>query len=90
MTVRLHQGAIIMCSNPHCDETIGRLSKDLKPGDSRVCMESGFGQGARIDKLPHCKVCNFRWFVTAPDMARIHTMRGWYPSEQQMVAPLNA
>lgn len=89
MNIRLHKGAMIKCSNPYCDETIGRLGEDLKPGDGRVALESGFGQGTHINKLPHCKVCNFRWFVVASDMARIHTAKGWYPSEQQMVAALN-
>ncbi len=86
----LHKGALIQCSNPHCNETIGRLAEDLKPGHSKIRLEAGTGQGTRIDKLPRCKICNFKWFVSETDLSRIHTARGWYPSEEQMVAAMYA
>ena len=27
-----------------------------------------------------CKVCNHHWFVNEHDLARIHTLRGWWPT----------
>ncbi len=83
--LRLQKGAMIKCSNPVCTDTIGRLCEDLKPGDSKVALEADTGQGVRVDKLPRCKVCNFLWFVSEHDLMRVHTARGWFPSEAQMV-----
>lgn len=88
--LRLHKGAVIKCPNMTCNDTIGVLSQDLKPGDSKVAMESGTGQGSRIDKLPHCKRCNFRWVVSAPDLMRVHTRHGWFPTEKQIMDAMYA
>ena len=77
--LRLPKGTLISCSNPFCDETIGRLSKDFTIGDSRLEMDDGTGQGARLDHLPRCKACNHLYVVSESDLMRVHTARGWFP-----------
>jgi len=83
-SLRLPRGTLIKCPNPKCNETIGRLSRPLKLGDRRIYFVDGSGQGARVDRLPHCKCCNFRWVVSEHDLQRIHTGRGWFPNDKHM------
>jgi len=81
--LELPRGAVITCPNPHCRDKIARLKTDLKPGvklSSSIFDDSG--QGLRLDKKPQCKTCNFHWYVNFEDISRIHTGKGWFPTEK--------
>ena len=88
----LPRGAVVTCPNPYCGDRIAATRRDLKPGDRLTSdlFDQSEGQGLRVDKRCQCKRCNHHWFVNEKDLVRLHTARGWFPTEPQIVAAMEA
>lgn len=86
----LPKGAVITCPHPTCNEKIAVTIRDLKPLDPirSDIFDFSRGQGCRDDKKTVCKICNSHWFVDIPGLTRVHTARGWYPPEDNLVEGL--
>lgn len=83
----LPKGTIITCPHPYCRQIIAVTTRDLKPLDSirSNLFDFSRGQGPRDDKKATCKMCNSHWFVDIPSLTRVHTARGWFPPEENLV-----
>jgi len=87
----LNSGAIITCPNPKCPSPIiARLKNDLAPGQQIVSdnFDDSLGQGLTYGQRPRCKACGHYWLIDTHKLSRIHTARGWFPPERQLVEGL--